>query len=88
MRPVGGDICIRSGDLPNGEVVVLEIDGGHHLEVTHWEADMKRERAVVITRRWVLRATVFEIRLEAASVFSDLRAMGVPTLADQILKGL
>ena len=42
---------------------------------------MKRERAVVITRHWVLRATVFEIRLEAASVFSDLRAMGVPTLA-------
>jgi hypothetical protein len=66
-------------DLPNGEVVVLEIDGGHHLEVAHWEADMKRERAVVITRRWVLRATVFEIRLEAASVFSDLRAMGVTT---------
>jgi hypothetical protein len=69
-------------DLPNGEVVVLEIDGGHDLEVAHWEADMKRERAVVITRRWVLRATVFEIRLEAASVFSDLRAMGVPTLAE------
>jgi hypothetical protein len=69
-------------DLPNGEVVVLEIDGRHHLEVAHWQADMKRERAVVITRRWVLRATVFEVRLEAASVFSDLRAMGVPTLAD------
>jgi hypothetical protein len=69
-------------DLPNGEVVVLEIDGGHHLEAAHWEADMKRERAVVITRRWVLRATAFELRLEAASVFSDLRAMGVPTLAE------
>jgi hypothetical protein len=69
-------------DLPNGEVVVLEIDGRHHLEVLHWQADMKRERAVVITRRWVLRATVFEIRLEAAAVFSDLRAMGVPTLAE------
>jgi hypothetical protein len=69
-------------DLPNGEVVVLEIDGRHHLEVAHWQADIKRERAVVITRRWVLRATVFEIRLEATAVFSDLRAMGVPTLAE------
>jgi hypothetical protein len=68
--------------LPNGEVVVLEIDGRHHLDVAHWQADMKRERAVIITRRWVLRATVFELRLEAASVFSDLRAMGVPTLAE------
>jgi hypothetical protein len=69
-------------DLPNGEVVVLEVDGRHHLEVAHWEADMKRERSIVITRRWVLRATVFEMRLEAASVFADLRAMGVPTLAE------
>ena len=31
-------------DLPNGEIVVLEIDGGHHLDVAHWQADMKRER--------------------------------------------
>lgn len=56
-------------DLPNGEVVVLEIDGLHHLDVVHWQAEMKRERSIVITRRWVLRATVFEIRLEAPSVF-------------------
>ena len=68
--------------LPNGEVVILEIDGRHHLEVAHWQADMKRERAVVITRCWILRATVFEIRLEAAAIFADLRAMGVPTLAE------
>jgi hypothetical protein len=68
--------------LPNGEVVVLEIDGRHHLEVAHWQADIKRERSIVVTRRWVLRATVFEMRLEAAAVFSDLRAMGVPTLAE------
>ena len=73
-------------DLPNGEVVVLEIDGRHHLEVAHWQADIKRERAVVITRRWVLRATVFEIRLEVAAVFSDLRAMGVPTLDKSVLR--
>jgi hypothetical protein len=69
-------------NLPSGEVVVLEIDGRHHLEVAHWQADIKRERAIVITRRWVLRATVFGIRLEAAAVFSDLRAMGVPTLVE------
>jgi hypothetical protein len=69
-------------DLPNGEVVVLEIDGRHHLDVAHWQADMKRERAIVVTRRWVLRATAFEMRLEAPAVFSDLRAMGVPTRAE------
>jgi hypothetical protein len=69
-------------ELPNGEIVVLEIDGRHHLEVAHWQADIKRERSIVISRRWVLRATVFEMRLEAAAVFSDLRAMGVLTLRE------
>jgi hypothetical protein len=69
-------------DIPTGEVVVLEIDGLHHLDAANWQADMKRERSIVITRRWVLRATVFEMRLEAASVYSDLRAMGVPRLAE------
>jgi hypothetical protein len=69
-------------DLRNGEIVVLEIDGRHHLEVAQWQADIKRERSIVISRRWVLRATVFEMRLETAAVFSDLRAMGVPTLTE------
>ena len=65
--------------LPNGEIVVLEIDGSHHLDVANWQADMKRERSIVTSRRWVLRATTFEIRLEPASVVADLRALGVPT---------
>ena len=69
-------------DLPNGEICVLEIDGGHHMDVASWQEDMRRERSVVVTRRWVLRATVFEIRLEGAAVFADLRSMGVPTLAE------
>ena len=65
--------------LPSGEIVVLEIDGSHHLDVAHWQADMKRERSIVTSRRWVLRATTFEIRLDPASVMADLRALGVPT---------
>ena len=36
-------------DLPSGEIVVLEIDGGHHMEVAHWQADMRRERGIVIS---------------------------------------
>ena len=65
--------------LPSGEIVVLEIDGSHHLDVANWQADMQRERSIVTSRRWVLRATTFEIRLEPASVVADLRALGVPT---------
>ena len=68
--------------LPSGEIVVLEVDGAHHRDVEHWEADMKRERQVVISRRWVLRATAFEIRLEPAVIAADLVAMGVPCVPE------
>jgi hypothetical protein len=64
--------------LPSGEVVVLEVDGRHHMDVEHWTADIKRERKVVIGRRWVLRATTVEVRLDAADLAADLIAMGVP----------
>lgn len=65
-------------DLEDGTIVVLEVDGGHHRFVEHWEADMKRERKVVASRRYVLRATNFELRHEQAEVADDLIAMGVP----------
>lgn len=65
-------------DLEDGSVVVLEVDGSHHFSVEHWEADMKRERQVGITRRWVLRASNYELRHEQAEVARDLIAMGVP----------
>jgi hypothetical protein len=67
-------------DLPSGEIVVLEIDGTHHMDVAHWQADMRRERGVVISRRWVLRATSLEVRLEPQLIVADLKAMGVPTI--------
>ncbi|WP_344803381.1 hypothetical protein [Microlunatus ginsengisoli] len=69
-------------ELSNGEIVVLEIDGGHHMQVEHWEADMRRERAIVVSRRRVLRATNFEIRLDPGSVARDLIALGVPTTGE------
>ncbi len=64
--------------LPDGAVVVLEIDGAHHMEVEHWEADMKRERGVVISGRRVLRATATEARYDQAELAADLEASGIP----------
>jgi hypothetical protein len=66
--------------LEDGSVVVLEVDGSHHLDVEHWGADIKRERKVVITRRTVLRATAFEARYEQAELAADLLAIGIPRL--------
>jgi hypothetical protein len=63
--------------LADGTVVVLEIDGSHHLDVAHWEADMKRERQIVASRRIVLRASTYEVRNEPDEVVADLLAVGV-----------
>ncbi len=67
-------------DLPSGAVVVLEVDGSHHLLVEHWEADIKRERGLVVGGRTVLRATAHEVRYEQGDVAADLLAAGVPPL--------
>jgi hypothetical protein len=64
--------------LADGRVVVLEVDGSHHLLVEHWEADMRRERSIVLSGRQVLRATANEARHDQALIASDLVAVGVP----------
>lgn len=65
-------------DLGDGRVLVLEVDGSHHLDVEHWEADMKRERGIVAGGRTVLRASAHEVRYEQEEVAADLVAIGVP----------
>lgn len=66
--------------LADGSIVVLEVDGSHHMEVASWESDMKRERDVVISGRKVLRATAGEARHDQAELAADLLAIGVPSL--------
>ncbi len=64
--------------LADGRIVVLEVDGSHHAEVEHWEADMRRERDVVIGGRAVLRCTANEARHDQPALAADLLAIGVP----------
>ena len=66
-----------SGVLPGGQVVVLEVDGGFHMEVEHWEDDIIRERDLVATGAIVLRCTDRELRDESGRVLASLRAVGV-----------
>ena len=63
--------------LPSGKVVVLEVDGGFHMEVEHWEGDITRERDLVATGAIVLRCTDRELIDEPARVIASLRAVGV-----------
>jgi uncharacterized protein (DUF2384 family) len=65
-------------DLPDGRVVVLEVDGSFHMRTEHWWRDMRRERRVVISGRTVLRCASIEVRLEPREIVLDLAAVGVP----------
>src|SRR4029077_16679058 len=67
--------------LPDGRVVVLEVDGSFHAEVVAWWSDMKRERAVVIQGDTVLRCSSIELRREPQDVMADLRKIGVPRVS-------
>ncbi len=69
-------------DLGHGESVVLEVDGSQHMDAAQWQDDIRRERAVVVGRKWVLRATAFEVRHEPGFLIRDLLAFGVPRAPD------
>lgn len=63
--------------LADGTSVILEIDGGFHMEVEHWEDDIVRERDLVATGAIVLRCTYRELGDESPAVAASLRAVGV-----------
>ena len=63
--------------LADGRVVVLEVDGGFHMEVEHWSDDIERERGLVATGAIVLRCTSVQLREASWQVARDLRRVGV-----------
>ena len=63
--------------LPDGRIVVLEVDGGFHMTSEHWGADIERERQLIATGVIVVRCTAVELREHPERVVRDLRALGV-----------
>jgi hypothetical protein len=63
--------------LPGAKIVILEVDGGFHMEVAHWEGDITRERDLVATGAVVLRCTARELDDESDRIAASLRAVGV-----------
>jgi len=63
--------------LADGTIVILEVDGGFHMEVAQWERDIRRERDLVTTGAVVLRCTTREVRDVPEEVAASLRAIGV-----------
>jgi hypothetical protein len=64
-------------DLPDGTVLVLEIDGSFHMEVEHWEDDLARQRRLSSRGRIIVRCTARELRDNPAGVLADLEMHGL-----------
>ena len=65
-------------DLPDGTVLVLEVEGAFHDDVLQSAADKARHRKLSSRSRIVVSCTAYELRHEPASVMEDLIALGVP----------
>lgn len=64
--------------LPDGRVIVLEIDGGFHDDVIQAMDDRSRNRKLTTPGRIVVSCSAFEIRHQPWEVMEDLIALGVP----------
>ena len=65
-------------DLPDGDRLVLEVDGALHMQVSSWWKDLERERAVVLSVGRVLRCSATELRLHPDTIVANLVRAGVP----------
>lgn len=68
-------------DLPDGTVLVLEVDGAYHDEVAQATLDRRRPRRLTSRRRLVIACTAYEVRHEPEEVMKDLVALGVARVA-------
>lgn len=64
-------------DLPDGTVLVVEIDGAVHLQPKSYWDDMDRQNEIVIDGSPVLRFASLGVRLREARVVDQLRRMRV-----------
>lgn len=67
--------------LPDGTVLVLEVDGGFHINVENYTDDVQRHRGLTADRRIVVRCTTYEVRHEPVGLMRDLIALGVQRAA-------
>jgi very-short-patch-repair endonuclease len=51
----------------------VEVDGGHHMDVRQWEADMRRQNDIWLAGERILRFTAFRVRHRPAEVAEQIR---------------
>ncbi|HEX2771379.1 MAG TPA: DUF559 domain-containing protein [Micromonosporaceae bacterium] len=52
----------------------VEVDGAHHVDVRHWEADMRRQNEVWVAGERLLRFSAWAVRHRSAEVAAQIRA--------------
>ena len=65
-------------DLADGRTIVLEVEGGFHMDVLEATADARRARRLTTRTRTVVRCTAYELIHETSEVAVDLVVLGVP----------
>ena len=65
--------------LPDGRLLVLEVDGAFHMTSEQWQDDIARGRGLAAQGAVVVRCTAQELRLRPGRVVRDLLALGLPT---------
>ena len=68
--------------LRDHRTIVLEVDGGFHMDAESWEEDIARQRALAQQGIVSIRCTARELRDEPTRVAGDLTRLGVPRLSD------
>jgi hypothetical protein len=63
--------------LRDGTVLILEVDGGFHMDVEHWEDDLARQRGLTRPGQTIVRCSTRELRDEPMRVFTDLVNLGL-----------
>ena len=70
--------------LPDGRLVIVEIDGVGHLAVDAWHADLARHNALTVsTGGLILRVTGWEVRNNPDAFFGLLAPL-VPRTSDAV----
>ena len=67
-------------DAGQGLTIVLEVDGGFHMDVLEAAADAKRSRRLTSRTRIVVRCTAYELIHEPQEVAADLVGLGCPAV--------
>jgi hypothetical protein len=82
-RDAGGAVRFTDCEwrLPDGRTVVLEVDGGFHMDAENWEDDIARQRALSASDVIIVRCTARELRDQPEIVARDLIRLGVPLAA-------